>query len=126
MRIKRVSATVESQADMARMRKEEAKYKEVLVLMNTMMATKSTEHDRVHYNNMPFATNSKFSGRLETVSAIHKLLDAEGTASSLKSAALFGMGGVGKTQIAAHYAYESLDHFDVVLWIAADNTIAIG
>ncbi|CAP73124.1 uncharacterized protein PODANS_2_5390 [Podospora anserina S mat+] len=36
------------------------------------------------------------------------------------------MGGVGKTQIATQYAYQSLDKFDAVLWMASDNAIAIG
>lgn len=46
--------------------------------------------------------------------------------SPLNSLALFGMGGVGKTQIATQYAYQSLDKFDAVLWMASDNVIAIG
>lgn len=36
------------------------------------------------------------------------------------------MGGVGKTQIAIQYAYRNMEKFDVILWIAADNAIAIG
>ena len=33
------------------------------------------------------------------------------------------MGGVGKTQIALHYAADSREHYDSTLWISADNTV---
>lgn len=38
---------------------------------------------------------------------------------------LFGMGGVGKTQIALQYAYEHMDEYNVVWWINAENSLTI-
>lgn len=126
MRIKRMSSTVESEADLARMRKDETHYKEVLELLSAMKVSNTDGPKRISYNNIPFGANAKFSGREDVLDAIGKFLDAETAATSVKSIALFGMGGVGKTQIAIQCAYCNLEKFDVVLWIAADNTIAIG
>jgi NB-ARC domain len=126
MRIKRMSSSVESEVDMARMRKDELNYKEVLDLLNTVKISKLDGSKRIRYSSLPFATNNKFSGREDVLSTIQQSLDPEGIASLVKSVALFGMGGVGKTQIAIQYAYQNFDKFDVILWVAADNAITIG
>ncbi|KAI1479741.1 TPR-like protein [Daldinia eschscholtzii] len=109
MRIKRISSTVEKEADLARMRLDEHKYKEVIELMDNL-TTKSDESQRTRYHHIPFLQNSRFSG----------------PPSSTKSVALFGMGGVGKTQVALEYVYQNVDIYDVILWVAADNIITIG
>ena len=33
------------------------------------------------------------------------------------------MGGVGKTQIAVHYANRSRDQYETMLWVSVDNTL---
>ncbi|SPQ20350.1 72ddf52e-7113-4ff0-b348-42e636f23ca1 [Thermothielavioides terrestris] len=126
MRIKRMSSAVESQADIVRMQKDEVRYKEVLELLNAMQISKTDTAHRPRYNNIPFAANPKFSGREGILERVHQALSPETTSPSLKSIALFGMGGVGKTQIAVQYAHRNIDKFDAILWVAADNTISIG
>ncbi|GAO19100.1 hypothetical protein UVI_02042000 [Ustilaginoidea virens] len=127
MRIKRMSSIVESQAESARMRRNETHYKQVLALLNSIVVGKDTgESKRESYSNIPFGANARFSGREDILAAIRSALDPERQASLPKSMALFGMGGVGKTQIAAQYAHLALGSFDVVLWISADNAISIG
>ncbi|KAJ8131983.1 hypothetical protein O1611_g1641 [Lasiodiplodia mahajangana] len=125
-RIKRISSVIESEADIARMRKEEGRYKEVLELLNEMKMSESSNDRKFQYHNIPFNSNPKFSGRKDVLDTIHETLHLDFPSSNLRSMALFGMGGVGKTQIALQYAYQSLQHFEAVLWIAADNAIAIG
>lgn len=126
MRIKRMSSIVEGEAESARMRKDESHYKEVLELLNSMKMVSSGESKRIRYNNIPFTANARFSGRKEILAAISKFLDPESDSSALKSIALFGMGGVGKTQVAIQYIYRELETFDVILWVSAENAIAIG
>lgn len=125
MRIKRMSSTVESEADLARMRKDGLQYKEVLELLTTMKMKASGDGKPTQYNNIPFAANARFSGRDELLAAI-ETIGPDSAATSLKSVALVGMGGVGKTQTAMRFAYRNLAKFDVVLWVAADNAISIG
>ncbi|KAK4235372.1 hypothetical protein C8A03DRAFT_36778 [Achaetomium macrosporum] len=125
-RVKRMSSTIESEANIARMQKEEGRYREVLQLLSSMKVEKAESIEKIRYNNIPFPANTKFSGRDGILKAVQKALDTETASSSLKSVTLFGMGGVGKTQIAVQYAYQNIERFDVVLWVAADNAITIG
>jgi hypothetical protein len=125
MRMKRLSSTLETEVDLARMRKDETQYKEVLEVLGAIKVGNTDGTKRIQYNNIPFAANTKFSGHEDILGAIGESLDPEIVAPSLKSVALFGMGGVGKTQIAIQYAYQNLEKFDVIFWIAADNAIAI-
>ena len=124
-RIKILSSTVEIEAEMARMRQNETRYKEVLESLNDMKPGKPGNPERCRFNNISFPPNPKFSGREEILDIVHDALRPEVAASSSKSMALFGMGGAGKTQIALQYAYRNLEAYDIVLWVMADNSIAI-
>lgn len=126
MRIKRMSSTVENEADQARMRKDQNHYKEVLELLSAIKVNSPDEHKRISYNNIPFSPNAAFSGRQDILRNVNASLDPETTTINGKSIALFGLGGVGKTQIAIQYAYSNLEKYDTILWIAADNAVSIG
>jgi tetratricopeptide (TPR) repeat protein len=62
---------------------------------------------------VPIPPNPLFTGRAQT------LTDIDVSFSSTRKAALVGLGGVGKTQAAARYAYLRRDNYDAVLWVAA-------
>jgi len=128
MRIKRMSSHIEGEVDMIRMRKDESRYHEVLQLLGAIKMDKEKEQQQqpVRYNNIPFSLNPKFSDRRDILDTIHSTLNWDASLSLTKSVALFGMGGVGKTQIAVQYAYQHLEDFDAILWVAADNGITIG
>ena len=126
MRIKRMSTTVEREAELARMHKDEVQYSEVLELLKSVQMNKTDNAKKTCYNNLPFAANTRFSGREGVLDAIDKALGPQTAPSNQKSIALSGMGGVGKTQIATQYAYLNLEKFDVILWIAASNAIVVG
>ncbi|KAI0199004.1 TPR-like protein [Astrocystis sublimbata] len=127
MRIKRISTTVETEADLARMRLEENKYKHVIELMGNLSTKRGQPNERTRYLHIPLLKNNRFSGRLMPLTKIESVLDPTPNDNpSLRSMALFGMGGVGKTQLASQYAHESTEKYDVILWILADNSITIG
>ncbi|GAP84174.1 putative NB-ARC and TPR domain protein [Rosellinia necatrix] len=127
MRIKRISSVIESEADLARMRLNENKYKEVLELMDNLSTRRVTDNKRAKYQHIPLLQNNRFSGRSTYMNKIERALDpTENHAPSPRSMALFGMGGVGKTQLALEYAHRSAEKYDVVLWILADSSITIG
>ncbi|KAM4066810.1 tetratricopeptide repeat domain-containing protein [Hirsutella rhossiliensis] len=125
MRIKRMSSTVESEADMARMREDGVRYREVLELLNAIKMGRTDDKAQTGYHNIPFSCNVKFSGREHILDTLEKALGPKHV-SSPNSMALFGMGGVGKTQIAVQYAHQSLERYEVILWVAAENAITIG
>lgn len=41
------------------------------------------------------------------------------------SITLQGLGGIGKTSIALHYGYTEASHYDVVLWMYSQTSIAL-
>ncbi|MGD0009424.1 MAG: FxSxx-COOH system tetratricopeptide repeat protein [Terriglobia bacterium] len=63
--------------------------------------------------NVPLPRNPFFTGRKEKLEELGNALNSGGLA------ALTGMGGVGKTQIAAHFAHERRDEYSAVLWASA-------
>lgn len=77
-----------------------------------------------HY--IPFAESSHFWGRQDILAAIDENLLPGSAIKSIRSFALYGMGGVGKTQIALRYANASRDKFDAIFWISAEDPIKIG
>lgn len=69
---------------------------------------------------VPFDRNSRFVGRESQLSELEARLFKEG---SSRKAAVMGLGGVGKTQIALELAYRTRDrHWDCsVFWILATS-----
>ena len=72
--------------------------------------------------NIP-ARNPTFTGRDDLLAAVQARLQA-GHAAVVQ--ALYGMGGVGKTQLAAEYAHRFASSYDLTWWIDAEQDGLIG
>ena len=110
------------------MRMGKGKYDEILKLITNFKekvpdATEALSMPR-HY--LPFAVHLRFWGRQEILEQVDMALNSKLNKSSLRSFALYGMAGVGKTQVALKYASSVRDRFDTVLWVAAVDTTTIG
>jgi tetratricopeptide (TPR) repeat protein len=68
------------------------------------------------------ARNPNFTGRGDEVAALAVAL---ATAPMVTVQAVRGMGGVGKTQLAAEFAYAHAADYDLVYWIAAEEPTSI-
>jgi class 3 adenylate cyclase len=69
------------------------------------------------------ARNPHFTGRDELIAALRRrLLAGEAT---LVVQALYGLGGVGKTQLALEYAHRFAADYDVVWWVDAEQPVLI-
>src|SRR5262249_27943440 len=64
---------------------------------------------------VPYRRNDFFTGREKVLTALRQALDKRGTA------ALAGLGGVGKTQTAVEYAYQYRDSYGAVFWAEAES-----
>lgn len=125
-RIKRLSSAVEKEADLARMKADEVRYKEVLSIMESLKDTKLDEGEAQKYYFIPSRLNPRFWGRDNALKAIGDALQPKVDSNSLQTFALYGMGGVGKTQIALQYANKNRVVYNTILWISADTSISAG
>ncbi|MCJ1404908.1 hypothetical protein MMC11_008134 [Xylographa trunciseda] len=123
-RLRRLSQTVDSEADAARMRADGERNAEILAVMHALQLSKSN-HEVIPCYCIPLGVTDRFYGRDSEVQYVQKVLDPTVGRSGIQSIALYGMGGVGKTQIALHYANSCRETFDAILWISADNTMKL-
>ncbi|MCD0452387.1 FxSxx-COOH system tetratricopeptide repeat protein [Actinocorallia sp. API 0066] len=64
-----------------------------------------------------------FTGREESLGKLRASIASQPTA--VVPHALHGLGGVGKTQLAAEYAHRHRDEYDLVWWIPADQPVLV-
>jgi tetratricopeptide (TPR) repeat protein len=82
-------------------------------------------HTYVWGPEIPFR-NPHFTGREAELRALRDQLQAGGRAVIRQPpSALFGLGGVGKTQIATEYAHRYADEYEVVWWVRSDQEESI-
>ncbi|MEO3861496.1 FxSxx-COOH system tetratricopeptide repeat protein [Acrocarpospora sp. B8E8] len=67
--------------------------------------------------------NATFTGRAEVLQRLREQLIGGGSGGRtvVTQAALYGLGGVGKTQLAIEYAHRFMTDYDVVWWISAEQ-----
>ena len=75
------------------------------------------------WGNVP-QRNLNFTGRSDLLDRLSEQLTA-GSATAVLPAALHGMGGIGKTQMAMEYIYRHLQDYDVIWWIEAGRQTQI-
>ncbi|KAI1131861.1 hypothetical protein F5Y10DRAFT_275238 [Nemania abortiva] len=70
---------------------------------------------------LPATRNSVFYGRDKELREIELKMAQQSARDQTASVAIYGLGGVGKTQIALHYALNHLNDFDAILWFHAET-----
>jgi len=74
--------------------------------------------------NVPHPRNLNFTGRDQLLKDLRQSLTS-GQATALTQAALHGLGGVGKTQLALEYAYRHAPDYDLVWWVRSEDTVTL-
>ncbi len=64
--------------------------------------------------------DQNFTGRDELLSVIHRLLTQQGE-NTVPSLAIYGLGGTGKSSLAAEYAHRYANEYSGVFWISAQQ-----
>lgn len=72
---------------------------------------------------IPSGLDEKFFCRSEEVLEVERALEPQNVKNELRVVAIYGMGGVGKTQLALHYACISKPRYDMILWILSETQI---
>ncbi|HEY0606328.1 MAG TPA: FxSxx-COOH system tetratricopeptide repeat protein, partial [Herpetosiphonaceae bacterium] len=74
--------------------------------------------------NVPHQRNPNFTGRETLLDQLQESLRS-GQATALTQQAIYGLGGVGKTQLAVEYAYRHTVDYDVVWWIRSEQSATL-
>lgn len=82
-----------------------------------------TEETNLPCYMIPYGLNLRFFGRSAETDVLKSSLDPHDNCERLKVIAMYGTGGVGKTQIALHCANTAMELYDLVIWIPAETQI---
>jgi hypothetical protein len=128
--IKHLSAIVENEVGHAQMRANGSRFAEALCLVESLKKDSAGAAD--DKNNkvneccfLPVVGTPKFWSRDDALQAVEACLKPESPPRSLLSFTLFGMGGVGKSEIAVQYARKHLQHYNAIFWVRADTDLSL-
>lgn len=69
------------------------------------------------YRDFPYERNIHFHFREDLLENLHLCLNPTASSASLRTVGVFGLGGVGKTQLALEYAYRHTEDYDAIFWV---------
>ena len=117
-----LSRRVDEEADIIRMTRESSSA-EMIHVMKGLKETDISDDIKLPCHVIPNGLNPRFFGRAEEVAAVKSTLDPHDNGGQLQDLAIHGLGGVGKTQLALHYANTSLKLYDAIAWIPSETQI---
>ena len=74
---------------------------------------------------VPYERNPRFAGRRAFLETLLEKLQDQVPKQFSHRIALYGMGGVGKTQIALEYVYTNRSNYERIYWISAVNQASL-
>jgi hypothetical protein len=77
---------------------------------------------------VPYRRNKHFTGRKKLLGTLWIKLCKEASNEWSHTIALYGLGGVGKTQLVLEYVYSHRDKYERIYWISAasEDTLFLG
>jgi NB-ARC domain len=116
------SRRVDEEGDMIRMTGE-ARSAETLQVIKKLNDVSISAKTTLPCQMVPYGLNPRFFSRAKEVKYVRETLDPQEGMDKLRVMSIYGLGGVGKTQLALHYANTSLSLYDIVAWIPSESQI---
>ena len=94
--------------------------------LQTNESPTSPKESKICRHNIPYPKNPAFLSREAELEEVRKHISMTKSQQSFQSFALWGAGGIGKTQTTLAYVYERVEEgVDVVLWIRCETGLSI-
>ncbi|MGW9119295.1 tetratricopeptide repeat protein [Streptomyces sp. NPDC055663] len=78
-----------------------------------------------HCGNLPYPPDRAFVGRDAQLTKLCELFRPYEGVEQTRSHVVHGMGGIGKSTLAVHYAHRNREHYSLIWWINADSPAQI-
>jgi tetratricopeptide (TPR) repeat protein len=92
--------------------------------LSVISVAREPETSAAKYGLFPYPPNPNFEGREMILQQVHERIHhprRHQYPGMVRSTALHGLGGIGKTQIALRYVYTHQGSYDAIFWVSADN-----
>lgn len=91
----------------------------------TLALNDRSEHKTLPCHTIPRARNLQFCGRQDSLRALRDYFESPRAQSGMASLAIYGLGGIGQSQLAMEYAWQKQSELDAVFWVAAEAEISV-
>ncbi|KAJ3544311.1 hypothetical protein NM208_g3129 [Fusarium decemcellulare] len=98
---------------------------ETLAALQDMQGLRISDGAKLPCFMITYGLNLRFFGRDAELKALREILDPTPERKTLRAAGIYGLGGVGKSQLALHYANTSMDKYGVIAWIPSETQIKL-
>ncbi|MFD6335113.1 tetratricopeptide repeat protein [Streptomyces niveus] len=78
-----------------------------------------------HAGNLPYSPDRAFVGRDAQLDQLCELFRPDEGVEQTRSHVVHGMGGIGKSTLAVHYAHRNREHYSLLWWVTADSPAQI-
>jgi len=123
--VRKYSRRVDEAADLIRLSREISTAETVAALKDFQSLQILSDPARLPCFMIPYGLNLRFFGRTAEIQTLKDALHPREEPTQLRAIGIHGLGGVGKSQLALHYANTSMDAFDVIAWIPAETQIKL-
>lgn len=123
-KLKEHSRRVDEEADLIRMARE-GRSAETVSVIESLQRMRVSENVNLPCRMIPYGLNPRFFNRMPELELIRNVLNPKEGNDRMRVMAIHGLGGVGKTQLALHYANTSFKSFEAIIWLPSESPLKL-